>query len=249
MPCRRQVTVGEIVEELSGSKSAWHRLDVLRTVCDQVRPNRASTVNGGWDCSTERSTRCSSSASTSTRPRPARHERVSDGRSMWIEPVASHVTSEAGPRPRGAILTWALDAQTADPPPSPTVDRGGLDVLQADAAAAVAGDDRLVLMSDRPVPARPPCCAPRSPITMSSTARCSVSPRPPKPHGSSNARPGCSLTRSPNCSTNGPAPTAPTVVAPAGTTIVVDEAGMVHRRSRSPGHPRRTTGLAARAGR
>ena len=33
----RQVTVGEIIEELSVSKSAWHRLDILRTLCDKVR--------------------------------------------------------------------------------------------------------------------------------------------------------------------------------------------------------------------
>jgi hypothetical protein len=43
------------------------------------------------------------------------------------------------------VLAWALDAHD-DPPPRrpPSID--GLDVLQADAAAAVAGDDRLVLV-------------------------------------------------------------------------------------------------------
>ncbi len=45
-----------------------------------------------------------------------------------------------------AILTWAIDAQTAEPTPSATVRRAGLDVLQADAAAAAAGEDRLVLI-------------------------------------------------------------------------------------------------------
>ena len=56
------------------------------------------------------------------------------------------VTSEAVLAQEEAILTWAIDAQTAEPTPSPTVRRGGLDVLQADAAAAAAGDDRLVLI-------------------------------------------------------------------------------------------------------
>ena len=72
--------------------------------------------------------------------------RASDGRSMWIEPVAAHVTSEAVLAQEEAILTWAIDAQTVEPSPSSTVRRGGLDVLQADAAAAAAGDDRLVLI-------------------------------------------------------------------------------------------------------
>ena len=44
------------------------------------------------------------------------------------------------------ILTWAIDAQADPASPSRTVDRTGLDVLQADAAASVAGDDRLVLV-------------------------------------------------------------------------------------------------------
>ena len=44
------------------------------------------------------------------------------------------------------ILTWAMDAQADPASPSRTVERTGLDVLQADAAASVAGDDRLVLV-------------------------------------------------------------------------------------------------------
>ena len=39
-----------------------------------------------------------------------------------------------------------MDAQVDEPAPSPTVVRAGLDVLQADAAAAVAGADRLVIV-------------------------------------------------------------------------------------------------------
>ena len=65
---------------------------------------------------------------------------------MWIEPVAAHVTSEAVLAQEEAILTWAIDAQTPDPTSSSTVRGGGLDVLQADAAAAAAGADRLVLI-------------------------------------------------------------------------------------------------------
>ena len=83
------------------------------------------------------------------RPRPDRRPRrgaASDGRSVWIEPTAPRFTSEAVLAQEEAILTWAMDAQADPPAPSTTVDRDGLDRLQADAAAAVAGDDRLVLV-------------------------------------------------------------------------------------------------------
>ena len=72
--------------------------------------------------------------------------RASDGRSVWIEPTAPRFTSEEVLVQEEHILTWAMDAQADPPAPSTTVDRRGLDVLQADAAAAVAGDDRLVLV-------------------------------------------------------------------------------------------------------
>jgi ATP-dependent exoDNAse (exonuclease V) alpha subunit len=39
-----------------------------------------------------------------------------------------------------------MDAQASDPTPSATVERSGLDVLQADAAAVVAGHDRAVVI-------------------------------------------------------------------------------------------------------
>ena len=142
-----QVTVGDIIEELSGSKSAWHRLDILRTVCDNVRPQPG--IDGErWAAALDRAVdkvleQCIDLDPTLDQ-RATR--RASDGRSIWIEPVAAHVTSEAVLAQEEAILTWAIDAQTAEPSPSLTVRRGGLDVLQADAAAAAAGHDRLVLI-------------------------------------------------------------------------------------------------------
>ena len=66
---------------------------------------------------------------------------------MWIEPVAAHVTSEAGPRPRGSDPDLGDRRPTRRPATVTHASSGrGLDVLQADAAAAVAGDDRLVLI-------------------------------------------------------------------------------------------------------
>ena len=79
-------------------------------------------------------------------PPDATQRRDSDGRSLWIEPTAPRFTSEAVLVQEERILTWAMEAQAGTASPSRTLDRTGLDVLQADAAASVAGDDRLVLV-------------------------------------------------------------------------------------------------------
>ena len=72
--------------------------------------------------------------------------RASDGRSIWIEPTASHATSEAVLAQEQQILDWAADATAYDPQPSATVERGGLDVVQHGAASAVAGYDPLTVI-------------------------------------------------------------------------------------------------------
>ncbi|MGI9029665.1 MAG: AAA family ATPase [Ilumatobacteraceae bacterium] len=64
---------------------------------------------------------------------------------MWIQPTARRFTSEGVLAEEEYVLTWAM-AQVPEPSPSTTVDRDDLDVLQAAAAAVVAGDDRLVLV-------------------------------------------------------------------------------------------------------
>ena len=78
-------------------------------------------------------------------PGPATR-RASDGRSVWLEPVAPQFTSETILAEEEHVVAWAMAAQVEEPAPSPTVVRAGLDVLQADAAAAVAGADQLVLV-------------------------------------------------------------------------------------------------------
>ena len=59
---------------------------------------------------------------------------------MWIEPTAHRFTSEPVLAQEEAIVTWAMAAQGEPPAPSTSVTRDGLDPLQVDAAAAVAGD-------------------------------------------------------------------------------------------------------------
>ncbi|HEY1280906.1 MAG TPA: AAA family ATPase [Acidimicrobiales bacterium] len=57
-----------------------------------------------------------------------------------------HYTSDTILAEEESILAWAIDAQADEAVPSPTILRAGLDVVQAEAAAAVAGADRLVLV-------------------------------------------------------------------------------------------------------
>ena len=65
---------------------------------------------------------------------------------MWIEPTAPRFTSEAVLAQEEDIIAWAMGAQTEPSAPSRTVDRSGLDEMQGEAAASVAGADRLVLV-------------------------------------------------------------------------------------------------------
>lgn len=140
------VDVGELVAALSTGGSAWNRANVVSTICDVARPN--PNVDGQrWAEIVERVaddviTRCVELDPTdSGGPR-----RQSDGRSMWLEPTSAHITTDAVLREEELVLTWAFGRQADEPQPSATVDTAGLDVLQASAAAAVAGSDRLVLI-------------------------------------------------------------------------------------------------------
>ena len=85
-------------------------------------------------------------ASTSTPQHRHSPRRSSDGRALHVEPVARQATSEHVLAQEERIITWALDAQAGTPEPSTTVTDHALDDGQHDAATAVAGHDRLVLV-------------------------------------------------------------------------------------------------------
>ena len=156
--------------------------------------------------------------------------RASDGRSVWLEPVAPNFTSETILAEEEHVLAWAMDAQAEEPAPSPTVVRAGLDVLQADAAAAVAGVDRLVVVVgpagagkttmleravddlaswDRPVFGVAPT-AKAARVLQRETGR-------GRRHGRQAA---------PRMEPDGPGSARPYRL-PVGTTLIVDEAGMI----------------------
>ena len=140
-----RITTAQVVEALSVGGSTWNRADVIRALCDVQRP-LPSILGFRWAQTLERVCDAVIEACVELDPvEAAAPRRVSDGRSLWLEPVTPHFTTQWVLAEEEYVLSWAIDAQSPDPQPSVTVERGQLDVLQTDVAAAVAGYDRLVL--------------------------------------------------------------------------------------------------------
>ncbi len=140
-----KVSVAEVIEDLSADRSAWHRMDILRAVTDRLRPQPGMS-GARWARLLDRAVDRVLGECVVLDPEGDGPRRQSDGRSVWIEPVAAQVTSRQVLAQEEAVLTWVLDSQLDDPQPSSTVNRGELDVLQFDAATAVAGGDRVVVI-------------------------------------------------------------------------------------------------------
>lgn len=146
-PAPPELTTSDIIEALEVRSSAWSRADVMRTICDIARPPPG--VSGErWAVWLDRAVDTVMERCVDLDPQLPEHSlrRTSDGRSIWIEPTAAHVTSEAVLAQEEQILDWAAEATAFDPQPSTTVERGQLDVIQYDAAAAVAGYDPLTVI-------------------------------------------------------------------------------------------------------
>jgi hypothetical protein len=141
-----RVGLDGIVAALSMAGSTWNRAQVVWALCDAARP-QAQLDGDQWYDVMERITDDIVGRFVELDPPDTSAPcRRSDGRSMWLPPVSAHFTTEAILREEELVLTWAMDAQLDEPEPSPSVRVDDLDVLQADAAAAVAGHDRLVLV-------------------------------------------------------------------------------------------------------
>ena len=165
--------------------------------------------------------------------RPGRSGRPatgSDGRSVWVEPIAAQFSSEGDPR-RGRThpdLGARRSARRAVPvahrrrPPGwtsckPTPPRRGRPGSSGRGRRPGRGgeDDDAGPRRRRPRRGR--------------AGRCSVSRRRPRRPRCWDTRPAWRRTRSPSSSTSGPAPTArpDRYRLAAGATVIVDEAGMV----------------------
>jgi conjugative relaxase-like TrwC/TraI family protein len=139
------VTIDEVVQSVSAMRSSWGRPDIVQAICDRQRP--VSSISGHrWADAIERSADRVIEHLVDLDPTNPMQRRASDGRSVWIEPTAPRFTSDVVLAQEEYIVTRAMDAQVDEPRPSTSVDCSGLDVMQADAAAAVAGHDRLVLV-------------------------------------------------------------------------------------------------------
>ena len=140
------VAVSDVIEELATRKSTWNRMDVLRTICDTVTPQPGHDATT-WATALDKAVDRVLGSCIDLDPETDRTVRRScDGRSLYIEPITNQSTSEHVLAQEEHILTWALDAQAGDPIPSHTVADDALDDGQHDAASAVAGHDRLVLV-------------------------------------------------------------------------------------------------------
>jgi conjugative relaxase-like TrwC/TraI family protein len=137
--------VADVVDAVSQQRSSWTRADVLQAICDRQRPV-AQLSGQRWAAILERATDHVINQLVDLDPPGQTTLRQSDGRSVWIEPTAPRFTSETVLTQEESILTWAMAAQADPPTPSTTINGDGLDPLQAAAAAAVAGGDRLVLV-------------------------------------------------------------------------------------------------------
>jgi conjugative relaxase-like TrwC/TraI family protein len=141
----REVTVEEVLDQMSLVGSTWTRADVMRAVCD-LAPAPPAVSGREWAAALDRVTDDVLAQCVNLDPDSHSRRRASDGRSVWHEPTSPHWTSPKVLAEEERILTWVMDAQLDPPLPSRTVDRGGLDVLQAESAAAAAGRDRLVVV-------------------------------------------------------------------------------------------------------
>jgi conjugative relaxase-like TrwC/TraI family protein len=138
--------VSVVLDTLSANGSSWTRADVLQAICDLAPP--APQLSGrDWAAAVQQACdRVIAGCVTLDPPQAPGPARGSDGRSIWMAPTEPHLTHERVLAQEERILTFALEAHDPPASPSATLRGEGLDLLQADAAAAVAGRDQLVLV-------------------------------------------------------------------------------------------------------
>jgi conjugative relaxase-like TrwC/TraI family protein len=224
-----RVTVGDVVAELAERRSAWHRLDVTQALCDTVRP-RPGIDGRRWATLMERAVDQVLDDCVGLDPGEQTRRRRSDGRSVWIEPSARHHTSDMILAQEEHIVSWAIDHQLDPPHPSTTIHTTGLDLMQAEAAACVAGTDSLVLVVG-------PAGAGKTTMLHAAVTDLTAHGRPvvgfaPTAKAARVLEAGTGM----GCDTvakliyehtRADRPPRPDWDLPAGTTVVIDEAGML----------------------
>ena len=200
--------VADVVDAVSQQRSSWTRADVLQAICDRATPRVAAIgTRAGRPRWSGPPTTSSPSSSTSTRPATPPAAGRMAGRCGSSRPHPGSRPRRSSPRrKRSSRGRWPPKPTRPHRPPPSTGD--GLDPLQADAAAAVAGDDRLVLVVGPAGAGKTRMLTAAADDLHASTAvSCSRWRRPRRRPGRSSATPASRPTRSPSCSTMATAPT------------------------------------------
>ncbi|MDX2378640.1 MAG: MobF family relaxase, partial [Acidimicrobiia bacterium] len=139
-------TVEELVAAIAEQRSTWQHLDIIRHLTDNT-PAPRNIGGRQWASAMGRLADQAIEASINIdAPTDSPLCRASDRRSVWADPRTTHATSEHVLIQEERIATWAIDAQETPSQPSTTTEAGSLDTGQHEAAATIAGNDRLVLV-------------------------------------------------------------------------------------------------------
>lgn len=138
------VSQSQVIDACATS-STWSRADILKAVAD-LAPTPADIDGRRWAAAIERAADDVVESCTTVDPPMPATTRASDGRSLWLAPIEPNLTTDAILAQEERILTFAVAAQDREPQPSASLVDPDLDVLQRDAARAVAGTDDLVVV-------------------------------------------------------------------------------------------------------
>ena len=226
-----RVVIGDVIAAVTETRSAWHRLDVMQAICDTARPH-PHIAGTRWAGMLDRACEDVLEHCVDLDPNESHtRRRVSDGRSVWIEPSARHHTSTEVLAQEEHILSWAIDAQLDPPTPATTINNPRLDVLQTEAAATVAGGGRLTLVVG-------PAGAGKTTMLHAAVTDLSARGRPVF-----GLAPTAKAARVLETETGMPSDTVAKLLyewqrldrppdphwrLPAGTTVIIDEAGMLN---------------------
>lgn len=139
------LTIEAVLDRLSASSSTWLPIDVMRVLCDTLPPDITYT-GAEWMKALGRAVDQVTERNAILDPDLPGAVRSSDGRSIWVEPTKAHLTDQRILDQEERILDFAEAERPVESSVSQTVDTAGLDPLQAEAARAVAGEDRVVLV-------------------------------------------------------------------------------------------------------
>ena len=222
----RRVAVGEGVDVVSGRRAAGD----LRRAAPRVGDAGAAA---GWPCWSGPPTGWSSSCVDLDPP-----DATAPAVLGWA--VGVDRTDRAGLDQRGGAGRRRGDRRLGDGRPSPPTrsrrprwTSSGLDVFQADAAAAVAGNDELVLAVGPAGAGKTGDARPRAARISHRPRprRCSGSPPPPRRHGCWSETPGWLADTVAKLlhewSRPDRPPDSPGTGCRPATTVIVDEAGMI----------------------